>query len=112
MLKQGMSQAESRSADAKVRATVEQVIDAVRSHGDKAVRELSAKFDNWSPDSFRLSPGQIDEIMASLPEQVISDLRFAQAQVRRFAQKQREALLDIEVETLPGVLLGPKNIPV
>ncbi len=107
-----MSQAESHAADANVRATVEQVINDVRTSGDQAVRELSEKFDKWSPASFRLSPSQIEDIMASLPEQVISDLTFAQAQVRRFAQKQREALRDIEVETLPGVFLGHKNIPV
>ncbi|MBA3947149.1 MAG: histidinol dehydrogenase [Herpetosiphonaceae bacterium] len=112
VLKQGMSQAESHAADANVRATVEQVINDVRTSGDQAVRELSEKFDKWSPASFRLSPSQIEDIMASLPEQVISDLTFAQAQVRRFAQKQREALRDIEVETLPGVFLGHKNIPV
>ncbi len=112
VLKQGISQAETYAADAKVRATVEQVIDDVQARGDRAVRELSQNFDRWLPSRFRLSPNEIDEIMASLPEQVITDLKFAQAQVRNFAQKQREAVRDIEVETLPGVYLGHKNIPV
>ncbi|GAC1534091.1 MAG: histidinol dehydrogenase [Herpetosiphon sp.] len=107
-----MSQAETRAADARVRASVEHVIEDVALRGDAAVRELSKKFDTWSPESFRLSQQQIDEIKASLPEQVIADLMFAQEQVRRFAQKQRAALHDIEVETLPGVCLGHKNIPV
>ena len=77
-----------------------------------AVRDLSARFDNWSPPDFRLSLSQIEDLIATLPEQVISDIHFAQAQIRRFAEAQRAALLDIEVETLPGVILGHKNIPV
>lgn len=80
--------------------------------GDAAVRELSQKFDKWSPESFRLSPTQIEEVMASLPPQTIADLEFAQSQVRHFATEQHKALRDIEVETLPGVILGHKNIPV
>lgn len=112
VLKQGVSQAETHAADANVRVTVEQVINDVQARGDVAVRELSEKFDQWSPTQFRLSQEQLDDIVASLPEQVIADLRFAQTQVRHFAQKQREALRDIEVETLPGVYLGHKNIPV
>ena len=74
--------------------------------------ELSSKFDNWSPKSFKLSDDEIQEILNSLPEQVIQDIKFAQAQVRNFAQAQRNALQDIEVETLPGVFLGHKNLPV
>jgi sulfopropanediol 3-dehydrogenase len=112
VLKQGVSQAITHAADAKVRATVEQVLTDVADRGDVAVRELSEKFDRWSPAVFRLSPAEIEDIMGSLPDQVIADLEFAQAQVRNFAQKQREALRDIEVETLPGVFLGHKNIPV
>lgn len=76
------------------------------------MRELSQKFDKWSPESFRLSPTQIEEVMASLPPQTIADLEFAQSQVRHFATEQHKALRDIEVETLPGVILGHKNIPV
>jgi sulfopropanediol 3-dehydrogenase len=112
ILKHGISQAVAQDADAKVRATVEQIIADVSARGDAAVRDLSASFDKWSPPNFRLSPTQIEEIIASLPEQVIADIQFAQAQVRNFAQHQREALRDIEVETLPGVVLGHKNIPV
>jgi sulfopropanediol 3-dehydrogenase len=112
VLKQGVNQAVTHAADAKVRTTVEEVIDDVQTRGDTAVRDLSAKFDKWSPDTFRLSPTAIEEIMAGLPNQVITDLQFAQTQVRNFAEQQRAALRDIEVETLPGVFLGHKNIPV
>ncbi len=111
-LKTGKTEEERVEADAQVRATVEGILDDVKTRGDAAVRELSARFDQWSPKSFRLSQAQIDDVMASLPSQVIEDIEFAQAQVRNFAQKQRAALLDIEVETLPGVTLGHKNIPV
>ena len=111
-LKKGMSVEKSREADAKVRVTVEGILLDVEKRGDAAVRELSEKFDKWSPESFRLSPTQIEELIASLPDQVIQDIKFAQAQVRGFAQAQRNALKDIEVETLPGVILGHKNIPV
>jgi sulfopropanediol 3-dehydrogenase len=112
ILKPGISQAVAQDADAKVRATVEQIIADIGARGDAAVRDLSAKFDSWSPPDFRLSPTEIEEIIASLPNQVIADIQFAQAQVRNFAQRQREALRDIEVETLPGVILGHKNLPV
>jgi len=112
ILKQGVNQAVTHAADVQVRATVKQVIADVSERGDEAVRELSAKFDRWSPPSFRLSPTEIEEIMGSLPEQVLINLQFAQTQVRNFAQQQRAALRDIEVETLPGVFLGHKNIPV
>lgn len=112
VIKQGMSQSAAQQADAQVRATVEGVIADVHARGDEAVRELSAKFDHWSPESFRLSPAAIETLVASLPKQVITDLQFAQAQIRNFAEHQRAALRDIEVETLPGVVLGHKNIPV
>ncbi|RMF00494.1 MAG: histidinol dehydrogenase, partial [Chloroflexi bacterium] len=111
-LKEGISVAASEAADARVRQTVETILNDIRERGEAAVRELSIKFDNWNPESFKLSQAQIDELIASLPEQTIEDIKFAQAQVRNFAQKQREALQDIEVETLPGVVLGHKNIPV
>ncbi len=112
VLKQGISQSVAQEADAQVRATVEGVIADVRARGDAAVRELSNTFDHWNPERFRLSAGEIEELIASLPEQVIIDLQFAQAQIRHFAEQQRAALRDIEVETLPGVFLGHKNIPV
>jgi sulfopropanediol 3-dehydrogenase len=105
--------AERRSAeDAKVRTTVEQILSEIGSSGDKAVREYSARLDKWSPPSFRLSPEQIRECYQELSPQAIEDIRFAQLQVRNFAQVQRAALRDVEVETLPGVILGHKNIPV
>jgi sulfopropanediol 3-dehydrogenase len=111
-LKQGLSDAEKSEADRKVRATVESILDDVAARGDTAIRELSARLDKWDPPDFRLPREQIDALIASLPAQVIEDIKFAQAQVRRFAEAQRAALRDIEVETLPGVRLGHKNIPV
>jgi sulfopropanediol 3-dehydrogenase len=112
VLKHGVSQSAAQEADAQVRTTVEGVLTQVRDGGDTAVRALSAQFDKWSPPAFRLTPTEIEELMASLPEQVIDDLRFAQSQIRNFAEVQRAALRDVEVETLPGVILGHKNIPV
>jgi sulfopropanediol 3-dehydrogenase len=111
-LKTGMDSEATDEADAKVRGIVEGILGDVRDRGDAAVRELSEKFDKWTPESFRLSEEQIRELMDSLPEQTIEDIKFAQAQVRNFAQIQKDALKDVEVETLPGVTLGHKNIPV
>jgi len=111
-LKKGISEKASFDADIKVRKIVEDILDDIRTHGDQAVRELSIRFDNWDPKSFRLTPGQIKKVIAFLPEQTIDDIKFAQEQVRNFAQYQRAALKDIEIETLPGVILGHKNIPV
>lgn len=111
-IKQGISEQASKEADAKVRATVEGILAEVETRGDAAVREMSARFDKWAPESFRLSPAEIEDLIASLPQQTIDDILFAQAQVRRFAEVQRSALKDVEVETLPGVILGHKNIPV
>jgi sulfopropanediol 3-dehydrogenase len=111
-LKKGIS-AEDDAADvAKVRKTVEDILADIEARGDVAVRELSQKFDHWNPEEFRLTRPQIDECIKSLPKQVIDDIKFAQAQIRNFAQIQRDALRDVEVETLPGVVLGHKNIPV
>ncbi len=111
-LKTGITEAESEAVEAKVRNVVENILTDIKTRGDTAVRELSERFDNWLPESFQLSQPEIEELMASLPEQTIEDIKFAQTQVRNFAQKQREALQDVEVETLPGVILGHKNIPV
>lgn len=111
-MKVGISKEASFDADIKVRKIVEDILDDIRTNGDQAVRELSIKFDNWNPESFRLTQEQIEETIASLPEQTINDIKFAQEQVRNFAQNQRAALKDIEIETLPGVILGHKNIPV
>ena len=102
----------SDAADLKVRATVEGIIKAVRQDGDAAVREFSSKFDSWAPASFRLSEEQLQSLLASVTAQTIADIQFAQDQVRNFAEHQRSALVDIEVETLPGVFLGHKNVPV
>jgi sulfopropanediol 3-dehydrogenase len=112
VLKQGATEAEKKEADRQVRRTVESILDDISERGDAAVRELSAKFDKWEPDSFRLRPDEVASLMNGLPRQVIDDIEFAQAQIRRFAEAQRAALVDIEVETLPGIRLGHKNIPV
>mgnify|MGYP005843097459 CR=1 FL=1 len=105
-------QVESQAADSSLKDAVERILDDVRARREAAVRELSQRFDGWSPDSFRLSQTEIEQIIEGLPSRTINDILFAQAQVRRFAQEQRKALRDIEVETLPGVILGHKNIPV
>ncbi|MEM8771188.1 MAG: histidinol dehydrogenase [Pseudomonadota bacterium] len=111
-LKKGVSEEKAATDDAKVRATVEEILGDIEARGDAAVCDLSAKFDNWSPTSFRLSPEDIKACYEALDPQAIEDIRFAQEQVRNFAQHQRNALQDLEVETLPGVVLGHKNIPV
>jgi sulfopropanediol 3-dehydrogenase len=111
-LKHGIDPDIKQKADAQVRGTVEGILDDIDQRGDVAVRELSEKFDKWSPESFRLKREEIDACYEELDEQAISDIRFAQEQVRNFAQIQRDALKDVEVETLPGVILGHRNIPV
>jgi sulfopropanediol 3-dehydrogenase len=111
-LKRGASQAETDALEEQVTATVQAMIQQVRKRGDAAVREYSEKLDKWSPASFRLSQKELDRLVASVPEQTIDDIRFAQQQVRRFAEHQKAALRELEVETLPGVRLGHKNIPI
>ncbi|WP_417473640.1 histidinol dehydrogenase [Leisingera sp.] len=111
-LKRGKSDADRAEDDAKTRAVVEATLKDIETRGDAAVRELSEKFDNYSPASFRLSQQEIDELIASLSDRELADIKFAQEQVMNFAQAQRDSMLDIEVETLPGVILGHKNIPV
>ena len=111
-LKGGQSAAAKAANSLQVRQTVEAILDDIATHGETAVRRYSEKFDNWSPPSFRLSQSQIDDCLGTLPGQVLADIRFAQAQIRNFALVQRDALRDVEVETLPGVVLGHKNIPV
>ncbi|WP_197376136.1 histidinol dehydrogenase [Mycolicibacterium baixiangningiae] len=101
-----------RGSTASVRSTVESVIEDIRTRGDAAVREYSEKFDKYSAESYLLTPEKIDEIMARVPQQVIDDIEFVQEQVRVMAQKQRDSLTDFEIETLPGVFLGQKNVPV
>jgi sulfopropanediol 3-dehydrogenase len=104
--------ADNRAGTAAVRTTVAAVIADVRARGDQAVREYSEKFDNWSPASFRLNAKEIDEIVARVPKQAIDDILLVQAQVRRMAARQLESLGEFEIETLPGVHLGQKNVPV
>jgi sulfopropanediol 3-dehydrogenase len=112
VLKQGISAADDAAEQAKVRSTVESVIADVERRGDAAVREYSERFDKWSPPSFRLSPAEIEACMAQMSPRDVEDIKFAQTQIRNFAQIQRDALRDVEVETLPGVILGHRNIPV
>ena len=111
-LKRAVPAAQAAKDLAGVKETVTAVIADIREHGDAAVREYSAKFDNWSPEAFRLTPAQVDDIIAGLPGQVIEDITFAQAQVRGFAQAQLASMQAVEVETLPGVFLGHKHLPV
>ena len=111
IIKSGKPAAIKADLNAQVRATVEGILSDIESRGDAAVREYSAKFDKWSPESFRLTPAQIDACIASLSAQTLDDIRFAQAQIRNFAQIQRDSMKDVEVETLPGVVLGHRNIP-
>jgi sulfopropanediol 3-dehydrogenase len=111
-LKRGMDAAAVKAADAKVRETVETILADIEARKDAAVADLSKKFDNWSPKSFKLSPQEIERAISQVSKRDLDDIKFAQAQVRNFAQKQRESMLDIEVETLPGVILGHKHIPV
>ncbi|MCR9177590.1 MAG: histidinol dehydrogenase [Alphaproteobacteria bacterium] len=111
-LKTGRTDEERREDDDKVRATVETTLAEIEARGDAAVRELSEKFDKWSPAQFRMSDEDIARCLSEVSERDLEDIKFAQAQVRNFAQKQKDALQDIEVETLPGVILGHKNVPV
>ena len=111
-LKQRIPAEVTDALDLKVKQTVEGILADVKQRGDVAVRELSEKFDQWSPANFKLSRTELEAIMRKVPETTIADIQFAQAQIRNFAQHQRAALKDIEVETLPGVKLGHKNIPI
>jgi len=111
-LKRGMDAGEIKAADAKVRETVENILADIDARKDEAVKDLSKKFDNWSPQDFRLSAQEIERAIAQVPERDLEDIKFAQAQVRNFAQKQRDTLHDLEVETLPGIVLGHRHIPV
>jgi len=103
---------QQEEADAKIRSTVEAIIADVAERGDGAVRELSERFDKWSPASFRLGDADIRGLVAKVAPQTIDDIKFAQAQIRHFAEIQRASLRDVEVETLPGVVLGHRHIPV
>ena len=111
-LKKGKSDAARADDDAKTRAVVEQTLQDIETRGDTAVRELSEKFDSYSPETFRLSQQEIDDLIGQLSARELQDIQFAQEQVVNFARAQRASMTDIEVETLPGVILGHKNIPV
>ena len=111
-VKTGRTEASKVAAGAAVRATVEEILGDVADRGDDAVHHYSRTFDGWDPESFRLSEAEIEACVAAVPEQTVDDIRFAQEQIRRFALAQRAALEDVEVETLPGVVLGHRNIPV
>ncbi|MCD2182838.1 histidinol dehydrogenase [Rhizobium sp. GN54] len=111
-LKQGKPAAERADDDAKVRSFVETTLKDIETRGDAAVRDLSAKFDNFSPASFRLAPSEVEAAMNRVSDRDMADIRFAQAQIRRFAEAQKASMTDIEVETMPGVILGHRNIPV
>ena len=110
-LKNGISVEIAQTQDAKVRIIVEDILHSIESRGDAAVREYSEQFDKWSPETFRLSREQIDACYGELDQQVISDIEFAQQQVGNFARIQRASMKDVEEETLPGVVLGHKHIP-
>ena len=111
-IKRGKTVEQKAEADAAVQGVVRGILADIQARKDDAVRQLSQQFDNWNPADFKLSPQQIRKLIATLPAQAVDDIKFAQAQVRNFARAQRAALQDIEVETLPGVVLGHKNIPV
>ena len=111
-LKRGKDAQGRADDDAQVRATVEGILKDIEQRGDAAVRDYSRKFDGWDPASFALSQGQIEAAVGQLSAREIEDIRFAQTQIRNFAQIQRDSMRDVEVETLPGVVLGHRHIPV
>jgi len=111
-LKSGKPAHERAEDDSKVRATVEAILKDIETRGDTAVRELALKFDKYAPAAFRLTQSEIEAAVAKVGRRDMEDIRFAQAQIRRFAQAQRDSMRDVEIETVPGVILGHRNIPV
>src|ERR671912_1219779 len=111
-LKRGRDEAARADDEVKVRATVEGILADIAARGNKAVRDLSVKFDRWDRGDYRLTDREIRDCLSELSERDIADIRFAQDQVRNFAEHQRAAIRDLEVETLPSVVLGHRNIPV
>src|SRR3954462_12972763 len=111
-LKRGRTAELRAEDDSKVRATVEGILADIEKRGDTAVRELSIKFDNWDRKDFRLTDAEIKDCMSQLSQRNLDDIKFAQTQVRNFAEHQKAAMKDVEVETLPGIVLGNKHIPV
>lgn len=112
ILKEGMNQETVKQSDEEIQKIVSETIKNIENEGDKTIRELSEKFDNWSPESFKLSDNKIQEIINNIPQQVKDDIAFAQANIKRFAEAQRESLKDFETENMEGVFLGQKNIPI
>ena len=111
-LKKGKTDAAKAIDDAEVSEIVKNTLKSIEDRGDAAVREFAEKFDNYTPKSFKLSQSEIDSLIQQVSPQDLEDIKFAQEQVRNFAQAQRDSMKDIEVETMPGVILGHKNIPV
>ncbi|NYT36745.1 histidinol dehydrogenase [Allopusillimonas soli] len=111
-IKEGKDDQAIADADAKVRATVEAILEDIEKRGDAAVRDLSKKFDGWMPKDFQLTQSDIEKAIDQLSSREIEDIQFAQTQVRRFAQVQRDSMRNVEVETMPGVVLGHRHIPV
>ena len=111
-LKKGKNAADRAVDDAKVSKIVEDTLQAIAEKGDEALREFSIKFDNYNPTSFKLSSAEIENLIKQVSKRDMEDIKFAQSQIRKFAQAQRDSMLDIEIETMPGVILGHKNIPV
>ena len=111
-LKKGKNAADRAVDDAKVTKIVEDTLQAIAEKGDEALREFSIKFDNYNPTSFKLSSAEIENLIKQVSKRDLEDIKFAQSQIRKFAQAQRDSMLDIEIETMPGVILGHKNIPV
>ncbi|MFJ4439070.1 histidinol dehydrogenase [Streptomyces sp. NPDC088923] len=111
-LKSSVPSAQVQAGRADVADRVRAILADIRERGDEAVRQYSEKFDNWSPESFRLGPDEVRRIVSGVPDTVVEDIRFVQEQVRTFAQAQRDSLLDVEIETLPGVRLGHRHVPV
>src|SRR5947209_4336458 len=111
-LKRGRTQEQSSADARKVRDVVTGILEAIEARGDAALRDASTRFDKWDPPSFRLDERDIERCVSVLDKRSLDDIRFAQAQVRNFAQIQRDSMHDVEVETLPGVILGHRNLPV
>ena len=111
-LKQPNRSSSGPASTVDVPSIVRGVLNDIRADGDKAVRNYSEKFDKWSPESFKLSPEQIQQIIATVPQQIIDDIKQVQENVRTFALAQRASLKDFEPEIRPGVHLGQKNIPI
>ena len=111
-LKKGINEKQRSEDNEKVKKVVEQTLKKIELEGDKYIRELSEKFDNYSPKNFKLSDSEIQNLISEVPEDDIKDIRFAQKQVKRFAEAQLSTLKELEIETHPGVILGHKNIPV